>query len=173
MKKFLKINCMALIILFIFNGIIGCNKDSEPIDSENGNLGESSFNITDLNGLWMETHYTILKSSAGGSDETIYLDGKAGGNNYKYCRISADKEEIMIQWLSYPSLTVIKNVKLHIEGNRLLNGTELFGTVIKCSDKVGSSEPSLIIEWEESAQPFNINGQFPETAYYIRDTWSK
>ena len=174
MKKLLKYIFLMSIILFSVNSIISCDKDdSDPIDSEGSNVDENSFDISNLNGLWMETHYIIDKSAIGEEDQTIILDGMNGGNNYKYCRITVEEEDVTIQWLSVPSLSVLQNVNLRIEGNKLMKGEELFGTIQKCSDSVSSSEAALIIEWEENAQPFNINGQFPETAYYIRDTWSK
>ena len=165
---FKSIKTTFLIIAFLV-GFTSCDSEDEPSQDDSNN--ETTFDISNIAGLWMESDYTELKSEQESNNETTYLDGYS----YKYCRFSINEDEtIKAEWLSYPSLSVIDTYTLTIDLDKIYRNNQMIGTITKCVKKgTSSNDPALTIKWETNATPFNLNSKYRVIANYILDTCTK
>ena len=159
MKLFLKLLMLSSICVMAFS-VTSCGDDEPENPGNNNNVTTDYFD--EVQGLWMMVQYTDLSTG-----QTNNLDGKS----YRYCNIySEDGKTLYGQYISYPSMSKGKTIKIEIEGDNILSEGETIGTILQCG-KDGSSKIELAVEWVADQEVFNPY-PYKCVGYYWRDTWS-
>lgn len=88
--------------------------------------------------------------------------------SYKYISVTYNERsgDFTFNWLRNPSLGVISSKTYKLNGDKIMEGNTLIGTIEKCNPASSGSDAMTIV-WEIEAEPFNLGADCRTRAYYI------
>ena len=135
------------------------------VGSNNGGGNTPSQYATKIPGTWMQARIDFLSPSG-----TVTENFNA--YSYKFISIAYNERSgnFTFNWLSNPSLSVISSKTYKLNGDKIMEGNTLMGTIEKCNPS-SSDWGAMTIIWEVDAEPFNLGADCRTRGYYTLKTW--